>query len=313
MEAPPNTEKKLPEGVTNYADPWAFHAAAQRFYEKFYNLIQVEPKNDEIMDIWQVRIPGILLRDLRGATNFGRNRWFITNAYATTADTRVLLQPTTPGFIEHQWENWKRPQPWLNLLNQWIPQFLQQLVGTPLGALQLLVDVADHLRMREVLPLDEKSRTMTALLTSAESLLKWPAHYLTLQRQESEHPLNELRSLAEQTWNKTKIMQDYLVRYATNFSPTQRLVEELYKELVLQLTSQEISLQSKPPTLGNAESSKRRFLSVVAQETVPETPQTPQNPKENRKRSAQEALLHDMREKSKLWRYDLCYVWDKPK
>ena len=303
------------EAAEKKADPsdeaWNFHRRAEIFYGKFHDLLQFEVLQPTVADVWKVRIPSILLRDLRAATYFGRKRWFIYNQYALTNDTRILLQPTAPGFIEHQWENWKVPPPWLNLLALWTPAWLQLQLGSPLSALQLLVDVADHLRTRELLPLDEKSATMTALLTSAESLLKWPAHYLTLQRQENDHPLNEVRSLETQLWEKQKIQRDYLTRYATNFSPTQKLAADLHRELVHQLlnlkSSQEISPLPSQPTQGNAKPWKVPNCPPVTLPPAPETPNPSENPSQNRKRSAQDALIVDMREQSKFWRLELSW------
>jgi len=287
MDEPPTAEKER-QAV------WKVNNDAQTFYEKFYHLVKNEIQQPDIAHIWAVKQPTFMLRDLLGSTNFGRRRWFITNNHATTFDTRTLLRPTAPGFIERQWESWKHPQPWLNLLNLWTPVWLQTQVGSPLASLQLLVDVADHLRTRELLPLDEKSRTMTALLTSAESLLKWPAHYLTLMRRENEHPLNELRPQEEIEWAKMRLRMDYLTQFATNYSQTQNLAAAIHKELVLQLTMLEINPPLTPSTLKNEKLPKVANPAVVSLMPPPQTAHTAGKPIETRKRTATEALLKDM-------------------
>lgn len=215
---------------------WPTHYLAQKNYQDAVNLLNVEPTRPDLMYIWKVQVPDYSLRNLMGATYFARRRWFVTNPYAVTNATRERLRPIAPGYIEFEWEKWTEPQPWLNLLALWTPLWLEKLLGQPLASLQLLVDLADHVRTRELLPLDEKSRTTTVLLTSAESLLKWPIHYLTLLSRESDHPLKEIRPQAVVLWEQQKIRADYLTRCATNLLPTQKLVRELHAELQQQLT-----------------------------------------------------------------------------
>jgi len=300
METPPTAEKQR-------QSVWKYNYEAQKFYEQFYHLVKNEIQQPDVAHIWAVKQPTFILRDILGGTNFGRRRWFITNPHATTLATRHQLQPTTPGFIEQQWESWKHPQPWLNLLNLWTPAWLQTQLGSPLASLQLLVDVADHLRTRELLPLDEKSRTMTALLTSAESHLKWPAHYLTLMRRENEHPLNELRSQEEIEWAKMRLRMDYLTQFATSYSPTQSLAADIHKELVLQLTMLEINPPPTPLTQKNESHPKVANPAVVSLMPPPQTPHTVGKSIETKKRTATDALLKDMCIRCKIDRHEAVF------
>ena len=229
------------ENVDTY---WASHYAALKNYQQSVTQLSQTGEREDIVMIWRVRVPDFSLRDVMGTSYFGRRRWFVTNINAPTEDTRDFLRTTTPGYIELEWETWKHPRPWLTLLSLWTPQWLEKQLGQPLASLQLLVDLADHVRTRRLLPLDEKSRTTTALLTSAESLLKWPTHYLTLLNHERGHPLNEVRSQAQLLWEQQKIRQDYLIRSVTNLSQTQKLVLELHAELQQQLTLLHLNLQS---------------------------------------------------------------------
>ncbi len=276
---------------------WKVHYEAIKFYEQAQLELKKTGEREDLVIIWKVQMPDFCLRNLLGATYFGRRRWFFDNPSALTPDTRQLLRSTTPGYIECEWETWKEPQPWLNLLALWTPQFLQKQLGQPLASLQLLVDLADHVRTRNLLPLDEKSRTTTALLTSAESLLKWPIHYLTLLNQERGHPLKEVRAQPELLWSQEKIRLEYLIRYATNSLQTSNLVHELRNELLSQLTLLHSTKYASLNLLLSASESqqhkKPRWMSSEAEapkpSTAPPSADTAQRPK-----TAQEELLRKM-------------------
>lgn len=296
---------------------WKEYTCVMENFQQVVNRINPDTRHlddCELIDVWKVQMPDFSLRDLRYNVYFGRNRWFVENTYATDASKRVLLRPTTPGFIEQQWETWNHQhQPWLTLLQMWTPQWLQTRFGNPLASLQLLVDVADHLRMRNLLPpLSEKSRTTTALLISAESLLKWPAHYLTRLHLESVHPLGELRPHSVLLWNQTKIRLEYLQRCATNFSLTQKLALELHKDLIQQLTraqtehetTEMMSTMQILPARGPT--SNMTWFSAPEPLVEPPPVQTPEStPK--RKRTPVEQLLKDMRIRCKEYRHEEPY------
>lgn len=267
----------------------------------------------ELVDIWQVKVPDYSLSNIFNNTYFGRNRWFITNSYAIDPLSRFALRSTAPGFIELQWQTWRyNLPPWQNLLKYWTPQWLETQFGSPLASLQLLVDVADHLRMYSLLPLDAKSSTTTALLVSAESLLKWPAHYLTRLRQESVHPLGELRPQSELLWKQTQIRLEYLQRYATSLSLTQRLANELHRDLIQQLarlqaessteallTTMEINpVRSWPPMT---------IWQPPSLLTLEDTQHPTEPPPAKRRVTAIEQMIADMLIRSKEYRYEEPY------
>jgi hypothetical protein len=278
-------------------DPWHIHYAAIKIYENAILQVRETGEREDIATIWKVQMPDYSLRNLMGSTYFGRRRWFASNPYALTADTRELLRPITPGYIEKEWEKWKEPQPWLSLLALWTPQWLEKQLGQPLASLQLLVDLADHVRTRQLLPLDEKSRTTTALLISAESLLKWPTHYLTLLSRERGHPLSEVRSVAVSLWEQEKIRLDYLTRCATNLLPTRKLAQELHAELLQQLTllqsNQQMTLRITTSANESQQRKKPRWMQETPEANAPVGTQvTP--PAEKREKSAHEQLLVKM-------------------
>lgn len=269
-----------------------------------------EGTRSDISAEWAVRYPPYNLSDRLGLSHFGRYRWFDNNPYPTPGKPAKLLKSTAPAFIE-QWETWPNPKKFLDLLNQWQPEFLQTLVGTPLGALQLVVDVADQLLTREHLTLAERSPIMTVLLTSAESLLKWPAHYLTQMRQERNHPLQELRSHAVQQWSEHLIQRAYLQRCAMTSCETQRTTKALHTELVRLLTtkiakiemtkalaSDAVLLPQFPPSTKSTQTQPSKLNSPLQDPTVKVTLTI-------RKRTAQDLLLEEMAKRSKAGRHAL--------
>lgn len=211
-------------------------ATSEKILKDGFDLINNEGERPDITAEWAVRLPPYNLSSRFGTSYFGRYRWFDKNPHPTAVLPANLLKSTAPGFIE-QWEKWSSLKNYLDLLNQWRVEWLVKLVGTPLGALQLVVDVADHLLTREHLLLAEKSPIMTALLTSAESLLKWPAHYLTLMHQERNHPLHELRDNAKEMWDQQLIQRAYLQRCATTSYATLNTAKALHTELVRLLST----------------------------------------------------------------------------
>lgn len=276
---------------------WKIHYEAIKFYEKSQEDLKKTGDREDIVIVWKVQLPDFTLRNLLGATFFGRRRWFFDNPSAITPDTRQLLRSTAPGYIECEWEKWKEPQPWLSLLALWTPQFLQKQLGQPLASLQLLVDLADHVRTRNLLPLDEKSRTTTALLTSAESLLKWPTHYLTLLSQERGHPLKEVRTQPDLLWSQEKIRLEFLIRYATNYSQTLNLVHELRNELLSQLTQLHSTKYASLNLLLSASESQahKKPRWMVSEAEPPKPPTAPPKPDETqRQKNAQDELLDKM-------------------
>lgn len=211
-------------------------AISEKILADGYKLTTQEGQRPDISVEWAVRLPRYNLTTRFGDSYFGRYRWYNTNPYPTPQKPAKYLKATTPAFIE-EWETWSNPKSFLDLLQQWQVEWLIKQVGTPLGALQLVVDVADHLLTREILRLEEKSPIVTALLTSAESLLKWPAHYLTLMHQERNHPLRELRNNAEEMWIESSVQRQYLQKCATTSYETQTTATALRTELVRLLST----------------------------------------------------------------------------
>jgi len=276
---------------------WSAHYSAIKYYEKSIFELSKTGEREDIAVIWKVQMPDYVLRSLMGATYFARRRWFVTNSYAITSDTRELLQPIAPGYIETEWEKWKEPQPWLSLLALWTPEWLLKQLGQPLSSLQLLVDLADHVRTRNLLPLDERSRTTTALLTSAESLLKWPTHYLTLLNREREHPLKEVRPQSELLWAQQKIRMEYLIRCATNSSETLNLAHALRNELLSQLTilySEKYSTPNLLLTASEDQQRKKPRWMPSTQELRKDTVAQDKPEKSQREKTVQEELLAKM-------------------
>jgi len=277
---------------------------SEKILEDGYKLTCSEGERTDIAVEWAVRLPRYNLSTRFGDSYFGRYRWFEYHNYPKPGQPSYQLRAITPAFIE-EWEKWSNPKKFLDLLSQWQVEWLIKQVGTPLGALQLVVDVADHLLKRELIRLEEKSPTVTALLTSAESHLKWPAHYLTLMRQERNHPLRELRNNAEQMWIEARVQRLYLQKCATTSYETQTTAKALHTELVhllstkiakgeaKQFQASDVLLLPKFPT--STKSSQKASLE-------------PNNPLKDptikvtltiRKRTPEDAMLEEMAKPSK--------------
>lgn len=285
-------------------------ALAEKAYEEGFHLTVAEGSRPDISAEWAVRYPPYNLSGRFGTSYFQRQRWFDSNPYPTPGKPAKLLKSTAPAFIE-EWETWSSPKKFLDLLNQWQPDWLQKTVGTPLGALQLVVDVADQLLIREHLTLGERSPIMTVLLTSAESLLKWPAHFLTQMHQERNHPLHELRSHAVQLWNEHQIQRAYLQKCAMISCETLRTTKALHTELVRLLTTKLAKIEMTKALASDAVLLPQFPTSMTTTQKQQFKPSNPlQDPTikvtlQIRKRTPQDALLDEMAKRSKQSRHAL--------
>lgn len=274
-----------------------------------YNIVVNEGERPDITAEWAVRLPPYTLLNIFGTSYFGRYRWFDHNPYPTEKKPSKLLKSIAPGYIE-QWETWSSLKSFLDLLSLWQVEWLIKTVGTPLAALQLVVDVADHLLTRDHLRLEERSPIMTALLTSAESLLKWPAHYLTQMHQERNHPLRELRNHATEQWRQHQIQRAYLQKCAMTFSETRKTAQALHTELVhllqnkiakkeaRQLQASDVLLLQTSPTTTKSSQKVSSANNPLLDPTIKVTLTV-------RKRTAHDAVRDDMAKRSKLARHEL--------
>jgi len=284
-------------------------AKSEEILQAGYNIICSEGERPDITAEWAVRLPAYTLLNIFGTSYFGRYRWFDHNPYPTEKKPSKLLKSIAPAYIE-QWETWSNLKSFLDLLSLWQVEWLIKTVGTPLAALQLVVDVADHLLTREQLRHDEKSPIMTALLTSAESLLKWPAHYLTQMHQERNHPLRELRNHASEEWKKHQIQRTYLQKCATTYSETRKTAQALHTELVHLLQNKIAKTATKqfqasdvllPQISPQSMKYSQKGLSANSPLSEPMTKVI----LTVRKRTPQDALREDMAKRSKLARHEL--------
>lgn len=275
-----------------------------------FSIISNEGDRPDITAEWAVRLPPYNLSDRFGTSYFQRHRWFGTNPFPTAQHPAKFLKPIAPAFIE-EWQNWSSPKNFLDLLSQWRVEWLIKVTGTPLAALQLVVDVADHLLTRELLRPDEKSPIMTVLLTSAESLLKWPAHFLTQMHQERNHPLHELRSNAKDQWAQQLIQRAYLQKCAMTCSETRKTAQALHTELVRLLSNKQAKNESK-----TFQASDLLHLPSFPTSTKssPKDSLVPSNPLKDttikvvltiRKRTPESALLDEMAKPCKTKRHEL--------
>lgn len=87
--------------------------------------------------------------EITHASLFGRFRWYREDVTAITLDKRFALLPTAPTDLA-SWDLCHEPQQFLNLLRDptMDPTDLEKQLGSPLAALQRVVDVWDHLKVR---------------------------------------------------------------------------------------------------------------------------------------------------------------------
>lgn len=206
-----------------------YEAAIQEAFELFNKEGEVEDLNR----IWYVQLPrydGLPFR----RTYFGRNRWFDYSAYSAE---HFSLKADAPLFVQ-KWETWKNPEPFLDLLKRVFPQPLANKLGSNLGALQFVVDVADQLLRRSLLPQDEKSATMIALLTSAASLLKWPMDFLATMKHLLKLRQESVKKQFYLEWDIQTTQRNCLMRCVITSSVTLEIAAKLRNEMILLLSNQ---------------------------------------------------------------------------
>jgi len=104
---------------------------------------------------------------------FGRRRWWDQRGN----EFCYFLKPTAPNALQ-EWENHVDLPYFLQLLNLLQPGPLSEDLGSNLAALQIIVDVIDHLMCNQRIPLSALSSSIAAHLTSATLLLSWPSEFL---------------------------------------------------------------------------------------------------------------------------------------
>jgi hypothetical protein len=285
-------------------------ASSEKILKHGFDLICNEGERPDITAEWAVRLPPYNLSSRFGTTYFGRYRWFDHNTYRTANCPQKTLKSTAPAFIE-QWEKWSSLKSFLDLLSQWQVEWLVKQVGTPLAALQLVVDVADQLLTREHLLPAERSPIMTVLLTSAESHLKWPAHYLMLMHQERNHPLHELRNHAREMWDQQLIQRAYLQKCATTSYATLTTAKALHTELVRLLSTKIAKSEAKQVQANDvlalpnyATNTKSSLKESFEPSNLPKEP-TIKVTLTIRKRTAEDAIKEEMSKPSKSKRHEL--------
>ncbi len=132
------------------------------------------PDDYLVTTIFQVCLPPMSGHCLyKNRTLFGRKRWWELRGN----DTCYYLKPTAPATVQ-EWANHEDLPYFLQLLNTLQPGPLARKLGSNLAALQLVVDVIDHLICNKMLPLSALSSTIIAHLTSATLILNWPSEFL---------------------------------------------------------------------------------------------------------------------------------------
>lgn len=136
-----------------------------------------EASNPELQRMWSVKLPfidGLTYNyDFKHpATLFGRQRWWEHHPYGVDEYKRFRLLATAPPALQ-EWETWQDPEKFLELLKGMYPMVLTHKLGSTLAALQMVVDVWDHLQIRCKFPRMDRLPAMIALLSSATSLLRY--------------------------------------------------------------------------------------------------------------------------------------------
>lgn len=118
-------------------------------------LLSIEPENPVARDVWRVRLPRldgsrywITMQDQLPEDHFGRYRWYDQYPATNDLDKRAVLKPTAPADLQ-LWDAWTDPLQFHQILTDKMqPALLEKQLGSPLAALQLVVDVVDHLLVR---------------------------------------------------------------------------------------------------------------------------------------------------------------------
>jgi hypothetical protein len=130
------TEIEALEKAEKLVDKWFAEAA---------KIFDFQPGHAALATLWEVELPYMNGQVFLRQCNFGSRRWYQSYPAASQELLRNFLLPTAPPIV-HAWEKWTRPLEFLNLLQtEFIPANLAKQLGSNLGALQLIVDVWDHL------------------------------------------------------------------------------------------------------------------------------------------------------------------------
>lgn len=142
---------------------------------KAQEIFEIAPQNPDETKHWRVRFPDMLGNSWWYDAYFGRNRWYEFFPTAPDPYIRNRRLATAPEYV-FTWERWHQPEDFIHLLNsEFLPVQLATKLGSNLAALQLLVDMWDHLQTRDKLSIQLQSPLRTVSLSSATSLLNWPS------------------------------------------------------------------------------------------------------------------------------------------
>jgi hypothetical protein len=182
--------------VPNYLEFEKIAAEHLKLIERAHEIFSIEPQSIDQQWEWRVRFPDYCGTSHWYHSYFARNRWYETHHHVSDPLIRNRLQATAPSLVK-LWEVWQDPLDFINLLSsEFTPLSLAMKYGSNLAALQLLVDLWDHLQIRDKFTIQLPSPLRTASLYSATSLLSWPSHFAQemshLSLRQNEHGGNRL-------------------------------------------------------------------------------------------------------------------------
>jgi hypothetical protein len=190
----------------------------------------------------QVLLPNIGgVSHVKNRTLFGRKRWWEQRGNAI----QYYIKPTAPAHVQ-EWQNQEEPQFFHQLLKKMYPAPLVKRLGSNLAALQLVIDVIDHLMLYRVIPLSSLSSTIIAHLTSATLLLSWPCEFL--ESGMSIHKWrNESADQALTEMPRQRMLLKYWERCVTSSSVSLELTCHLRTQMLFLLEN--LILDPPPPSL----------------------------------------------------------------
>lgn len=213
---------------------------------------------------------------------FGRDRWYYEDRTAITPANRFRLLSSAPPLVR-AWDEWHEPSQFLTLLQESMePSELEKHLGSPIAALQRVVDVWDHLKIRDKFPPGlAHSPSIIAQLSSATDLLAFPSRY--------SHPVAEVNHRARELGHhrvnveleRNKLQMRYLSKVSTLFSEMRKLTPELRKSLIqlmLDLVAKNEKLIPRWKRLETETSPIGRVSSAVQLGTPDKNPPAPAPP-----------------------------------
>lgn len=210
-------------------------------YEQVEKIFLQVPEDYPSAREFQVLLPNIGgVQHAKNRTLFGRKRWWDQRGNAI----QYFIKPTAPLDVQ-LWENHEEIPFFHQLLTKMYPGPLVKRYGSNLAALQLVIDVIDHLMLHRKIPLSSLSSSIIAHLTSATLLLSWPCEFLESGMSHYKW-LNESADQARTEMPRQRMLLKYWERCVTSSLASFEIACHLRTQMLLLLES---LIRDPPPPL----------------------------------------------------------------